>query len=417
MTEVAKVSMGLEADTSKVAGQVEAAKAQIESAGGTAVTATDKVTAATKKQEATLSPLGEKLKGIKKTYGEQVEVVQGLIGKLFAVGAVAGTFFKIGEAISTHVIEQLKTANDHVAEFNLQLDRTDAKAASRQVSQEIEKINAALVDSYGSWNTLKRTLSFGFFGDDPQELIDRQQTLNKQIAAFSNRVAKERRDKQAADEQKLLADLAKLNQDAIRSTMTEEEKIRAEAEDRIRAIRDAYNKLNGESAVAAEQATANAIVAINQDTAARLAKIEEDRRKEEERKAKEAQQKKYDEERLLGELDEQGRAGRKRIDDEQQRRREAFEDSQAAVAEFYRKQKEDADKAAKDATDKMDAEVRRAQQVRQAWTNAYRAIREESNRAFATDQAASMVQLAAQLRMEGTVAAANMNLIIVQGVG
>ena len=417
MTEVAKVSMGLEADTSKVAGQVEAAKAQIESAGGTAVTATDKVTAATKKQEATLSPLGEKLKGIKKTYGEQVEVVQGLIGKLFAVGAVAGTFFKIGEAISTHVIEQLKTANDHVAEFNLQLDRTDAKAASRQVSQEIEMINAALVDSYGSWNTLKRTLSFGFFGDDPQELLDRQQTLNKQIAAFSNRVAKERRDKQAADEQKLLADLAKLNQDAIRSTMTEEEKIRAEAEDRIRAIRDAYNKLNGESAVAAEQATANAIVSINQDTADRLAKIEEDRRKEEERKAKEAQQKKYDEERLLGELDEQGRAGRKRIDDEQQRRREAFEDSQAAVAEFYRKQKEDADKAAKDATDKMDAEVRRAQQVRQAWTNAYRAIREESNRAFATDQAASMVQLAAQLRMEGTVAAANMNQIIVQGVG
>lgn len=417
MTEVAKVSMGLEADTSKVAGQVEAAKAQIESAGGTAVTATDKVTAATKKQEATLSPLGEKLKGIKKTYGEQVEVVQGLIGKLFAVGAVAGTFFKIGEAISTHVIEQLKTANDHVAEFNLQLDRTDAKAASRQVGQEIEKINAALVDSYGSWNTLKRTLSFGFFGDDPQELLDRQQTLNKQIAAFSNRVAKERRDKQAAEEEKLLADLAKLNQDAIRSTMTEEEKIRAEAEDRIRAIRDAYNKLKGESAVAAEQATADAIVAINQDTAARLAKIEEDRRKEEERKAKEAQQKKYDEERLLGELDEQGRAGRKRIDDEQQRRREAFEDSQAAVAEFYRKQKEDADKAAKDATDKMDAEQRRAHQVRQAWTNAYRAIREESNRAFATDQAASMVQLAAQLRMEGTVAAANMNQIIVQGVG
>ena len=417
MTEVAKVSMGLEADTSKVAGQVEAAKAQIESAGGSAVTATDKVTAATKKQEATLSPLGEKLKGIKKTYGEQVEVVQGLIGKLFAVGAVAGTFFKIGEAISTHVIEQLKTANDHVAEFNLQLDRTDAKAASRQVSQEIEKINAALVDSYGSWNTLKQTLSFGMFGDDPQELLDRQQTLNKQIAAFSNRVAKERRDKQAAEEEKFLADLAKLNQDAIRSTMTEEEKIRAEAEDRIRAIRDAYNKLNGESAVAAEQATADAIVAINQDTAQRLAKIEEDRRKEEERKAKEAQQKKYDEERLLGELDEQGRAGRKRIDDEQQRRRESFEDSQAAVAEFYRKQKEDADKAAKDATDKMDAEQRRAHQVRQAWTNAYRAIREESNKAFATDQAASMVQLAAQMRLEGTVAAANMNQIIVQGVG
>ena len=417
MTEVAKVSMGLEADTSKVAGQVEAAKAQIESAGGTAVTATDKVTAATKKQEATLSPLGEKLKGIKKTYGEQVEVVQGLIGKLFAVGAVAGTFFKIGEAISTHVIEQLKTANDHVAEFNLQLDRTDAKAASRQVSQEIEKINAALVDSYGSWNTLKRTLSFGFFGDDPQELLDRQQTLNKQIAAFSNRIAGERRKKQADDEGKLLADLAKMNQDAIRATMTEEEKIRAEAQDRIQAITDKYNQLNAESKIAAEQATADAIVAINQDTADRLAKIEEDRRKEQERKDKEAADKRLRDFETLLQMEEESQKARFRAEDEEEQRRNRLEDLAAFWAEVDRKRKEDADKAAKDATDKMDAEQRRAHQVRQAWTNAYRAIREESNRAFATDQAASMVQLAAQLRTEGTVAAANMNQIIVQGVG
>jgi hypothetical protein len=409
--------MGLEADTSKVAGQVEAAKAQIESAGGTAVTATDKVTAATKKQEATLSPLGEKLKGIKKTYGEQVEVVQGLIGKLFAVGAVAGTFFKIGEAISTHVIEQLKTANDHASDFALTINRADAKAASRQVGDELTKINAALADSYSTWNTIKQTLSFGMFGDDPQKLLDRQRKLNDELKAFGNRIRSDRTKDATDKENKLLADLAKMNQDAIRATMTEEEKIRAEAQDRIQAITDKYNQLNAESKIAAEQATADAIVAINQDTAARLAKIEEDRRKEEERKAKEAQQKKYDEERLLGELDEQGRAGRKRIDDEQQRRREAFEDSQAAVAEFYRKQKEDADKAAKDATDKMDAEQRRAHQVRQTWTNAYRAIREESNRAFATDQAASMVQLAGQLRIEGMTAAANMNQIIVQGVG
>jgi hypothetical protein len=417
VTEVAKVSMGLEADTSKVAGQVEAAKAQIESAGGSAVTATDKVTAATKKQEAALSPLGEKLKGIKKTYGEQVEVVQGLIGKLFAVGAVAGTFFKIGEAISTHVIEQLKTANDHASEFALTINRADAKAAARQVGDELTKINAALADSYSTWNTLKQTLSFGMFGDDPQELLDRQKKLNDELAAFSNRIRGERNKDAADKETKLLADMAKLNQDAIRATMTEEEKIRAEAQDRIQAITDKYNQLNAESKIAAEQPTADAIVAINQDTAARLAKIEENRRKEEERNDKEAQQKKYDEERLLAELDEQSRAGRKRIDDEQQRRREAVEDSQADLAEFYRKQKEDADKAAKDATDKMDAEQRRAHQVRQAWTNAYRAIREESNRAFATDQAASMVQLAGQLRIEGMTAAANMNQIVVQGVG
>jgi hypothetical protein len=55
--------------------------------------------------------------------------------------------------------------------------------------------------------------------------------------------------------------------------------------------------------------------------------------------------------------------------------------------------------------------------VQASWAASFRAIREESNRAFATDQAASMVQLAGQLRIEGMTAAANMNQIIVQGVG
>lgn len=417
MTEVAKVSMGLEADTSKVAGQVEAAKAQIESAGGSAVTATDKVTAATKKQEATLSPLGEKLKGIKKTYGEQVEVVQGLIGKLFAVGAVAGTFFKIGEAISTHVIEQLKTANDHASDFALTINRADAKAASRQVGDELTKINAALADSYSTWNTLKQTLSFGMFGDDPQELLDRQRKLNDELKAFGNRIRSDRNKDAADKEDKLLADLAKLNQDAMRSQMTEEELIRAEAQDRIRAITDKYNALNAESKLLAEQATADAIVAINADTTQRLAKIADDAKKEQERKDKEAEQKRLSDFETLLQMEEDSQKARFRAEDQADQRRQRLEELAEVHAEYYRKQQEEADKAAKDAADKIDAEVRRAQQVRQAWTNAYRSIREESNRAFATDQAASMVQLAAQMRLEGTVAAANMNQIIVQGVG
>jgi hypothetical protein len=62
--------------------------------------------------------------------------------------------------------------------------------------------------------------------------------------------------------------------------------------------------------------------------------------------------------------------------------------------------------------DEMTKQARRAQE---AWVESLRAIREESNRAFNTDQAASMVQLAGNLRTTATIAGANMNRIIVGG--
>jgi hypothetical protein len=58
-----------------------------------------------------------------------------------------------------------------------------------------------------------------------------------------------------------------------------------------------------------------------------------------------------------------------------------------------------------------------ANRVRQVWTDTFKAIREESNRAFASDQAASMVQFAQQMRFDNLTAGANMNRIVVEGVG
>ena len=76
------------------------------------------------------------------------------------------------------------------------------------------------------------------------------------------------------------------------------------------------------------------------------------------------------------------------------------------------RQIQDFKESMKEMGDEMTKQARRAQE---AWVDSLRSIREESNRAFNTDQAASMVQLAGNLRTTATIATANMNRIVVGG--
>jgi hypothetical protein len=76
------------------------------------------------------------------------------------------------------------------------------------------------------------------------------------------------------------------------------------------------------------------------------------------------------------------------------------------------RQIEDFRKSMQDLGDEMTKQAKRSQE---AWVDSLRAIREESNRAFNTDQAATMVQLAGNLRTTATIATANMNRIVVGG--
>jgi hypothetical protein len=62
-----------------------------------------------------------------------------------------------------------------------------------------------------------------------------------------------------------------------------------------------------------------------------------------------------------------------------------------------------------------DQATQSAKRINEAFSESFRSIREESNRAFNTDQAASMVQLAGNLRATATLATANMNRIVVGG--
>lgn len=325
---VAKVTLEVGTDTSKVAGQVAAAKAQVE-AGGVAVDAAGKATAATNAQTAATSRLGEQLKGVKKTYGEQIEVVQSLIGKIAAIGGIATIAFNVGKAIRENIVEALKDSATRANEFIENLDFNKPRENAAQLQQRLNEINSELA----------------FALEQQAEALEDQRT-----ALF----VLERRA----------------------STTREVNRLQAEANQIQKRL---INDLKQANAQEDEQ--------------------RKNRAKENARLEDEARKRRIEEGNLLDRLDEEGRRGRQRIDDEQQRRREAFEDAQAQAAAIARAQQEAAAK------------------VQQSWSNAYRAIREESNRAFATDQAASMVQLAAQLRMEGTVAAANMNQIIVQGVG
>jgi hypothetical protein len=378
VTEVAKVSIGIEGDTSKLKADVAKATNEVNAAGAASA---DKATDATNKQAAATSALGDRLRSVKKTYGEQIEVVQGLIGKIAAVGAIATIFYKIGESISLYVIDRLKTANERAEEFRKTLSKTDEAAARLKIADKIDEVTEKLYQMEVQFRPLTNLIQDtvpqigNLLGDNLKDTREQLRQLAIDAQTTTNRAELKKFLKEQIDADKAAAEArvnaAKTVADGIvaarREAMTEEERIAYDAETRIAALVKAFNEQSNADRIAKEAETYEAIAAIA-DTA--RAQIE---------------------------------AKRKAVADEQARK---IEDDRRKEEEWWdklRKHQEEQDQ--------------RAKQTRESWSNAYRAIREESNRAFATDQAASMVQLAGQLRIEGMTAAANMNQIIVQGVG
>lgn len=398
------ITYDVTADTSKLKADVAKAQSDLNATGAASA---DKATEATNKQAAATSALGDRLRGVKKTYGEQIEVVQGLIGKIAAVGAIAATFYKIGEVIGTQIVDKLQSASDKAAEFMATVNRADAAQAVKQTSDKIQELNARIAKTYEIQQIAMRAGAFGslgkLFAEDREKLIEERNRLNNDLKGLSNqRIAKEKEaeDKAAQDRGKsalqAMEQFNSLTQSAMRDNMTEEAKIRLEAEEKKRAISQAFVKLTEEQQIAAQADAQRAVEAIQAEADNKLKAIADQQQKEAADREKEMRA-------LAEQQAEEAEAGRQRIADEQERRREAFEDFQA-------QQRKAAELAAQAAEEN-------ARSVQQSWSNAYRAIREESNRAFATDQAASMVQFASQLRIEGMTAAANMNRIEVQGVG
>lgn len=374
MTEVAKVSIGIEGDTSKLKADVAKATNEVNAAGAASA---DKATDATNKQSAATSALGDRLRSVKKTYGEQIEVVQGLIGKIAAIGGIATIFYKIGESISLYVIERLKTATENVNTFRESLDRMDSRAKQVQIGNKFDELNAKLATVESQFRPVTNLMLKimpqvgGIIADDADKIRAEIKGLSDFAQGVSNNIERIRENAKqlttTQDQEKAVRDFSALREQARRDSMTEEERIVADGEAKIFQVMAAWNLMSAQDRISTANATEDLIAQIRRKAAADAAKVIADAAEE----------------------------ARKKAEDERRKEEEWWDK--------LRKHQEEQDQ--------------RAKQTRESWSNAYRAIREESNRAFATDQAASMVQLAGQLRIEGMTAAANMNQIIVQGVG
>lgn len=377
MTEVAKVSIGIEGDTSKLKADVAKATNEVNAAGAASA---DKATDATNRQAAATSALGDRLKAVKKTYGEQIEVVQGLIGKIAAIGGIATIAFTVGKAIREYIVTALEDGAERAKDFSASLNFNDPAKAAEALSAEIQRVEGELAATKEQYDNVKDA-GFGgvaelIAGQRKQAQLEEQlrdlrikRDINEKAAeAKATKDAAEKKaetEKKAAE--KAASDVASITEQARLDAMTEEQRIVADAEAKIATLVKAYNAQTKEERIATNQSTEQAIIAIR-------------------RKAQEEVEKRRQ--------DAEADAARKKEDE--RRKEEEWWDK-------LRQHQEEQDQ--------------RAKQTREAWSATFRAIREESNRAFASDQAASMVQLAGQLRIEGMTAAANMNQIIVQGVG
>lgn len=383
MAEPIEIGVKLRADTSQLTGDVAKAKAQVDAAGADSA---GKATEATKAQAAATSELGEKLKSVKKTYGEQIEVVQGLLGKVFAVGAIAGTFYKIGEAISTFLIDRLTTASEKMADFNRELDKSDAKAAQSRVVEKLAEINAKIADQATVANQVMDSFLLETFGTTfGEDLLTQQAKLNEMLLGLGNRIRGQRqRDEAKAAEDaaakeaeryaKQLEDLNALNAQAKLDAMGEEERMEAEAQARILEIIKAHNALAAADRLAKAGETKAAIEAI---------------------------------ERALGaEMDKRAKAAAdeaaKKAEEERKKREEEHEEYRKWWAEQEEAQRKQAEAARK---------------AQEAWIQSLKAIRAEINATFGGEAAASITQFGQQLTVSGLQAAGNMNRIVVEGVG
>ena len=373
-TNAGTITYAVEADTSKLKADVAKAEGEVNAAGEVAST---KATDAIKKQSAAADTLGGKLRGIKKTYGEQIEVVQGLIGKIAAVGAIAVTFYKIGEAISTYVIARLQTAKENMEAFRQTLDKTNAQAAQLTIANKFDELNQRLYETETQFRPLTNLILDvmptigGIVADDANKIRDELKNLNDITAATANNLRRIRENaKQAAivdDQRKAVDEFTKLREQSRLDSMTEEERIVAEGEAKIVEVMAAWNRMAAEDRIRTAQATEDLIAEIRRKAASDAAKKAADAAEE----------------------------ARKKAEDE----RKKEEDWWDKVRDWNKEQEDNARK------------------VREAWVSSLKAIREESNKAFSTDQAASMTQFAQQLQFENITATANMNRIIVEGVG
>lgn len=312
--------------------------------------------------------MDESLKGVRKRFTESAQEAGKWLGVAGAIGATATTFYALGNAIREGIIEYLKIGTERAADFKQALDLSDVQGSLKAYNDNLAELDAMMAE---------RTA--GSIRGWASSMLKSDEELQKEIT-------QKRKDRDA---------LQKV-QDAGRRR---DERIKEKADAEAKAKEQAETKRREQIAQRKQEA--------------------EDGK----RFGEEAFQTEQDN--LINSLDE-----RARIVAESARKRNELEDKFNSLTFQQQDKNQEAYDRARDALilernrrlrefdqQQIESAQEAATKVREAWSNAYRAIREESNRAFATDQAASMVQFAQQMRIEGMVATASMNRIVVEGVG
>jgi len=297
------------------------------------------------------------LRRSKKQFGEQIEVVQGLIGKIAAIGTTAVIAFKAGEAASETFIETLKTGKEKADDFKESLDLSDVAGSLKAFDDALAELDARMAERKAG--TVK-----GYFSSILQSDASLQDEINKQREAREN-LAKANK-------------AAKDRDDRNKTTKENNDKAKEEAKQYLDYRTNTLDKL------ASEQ------------RAAELDMMDERKRASEESSDK---------------IDALDKEFRKLSFADQMKYEDQFDAARNAInaAYFAKKRKWQEEDTKKQLED--------AKKVADAWVSSFRSIREASNSVFNTDQAASMVQFSQQMMVSATIAHANMNRITVEGVG
>jgi hypothetical protein len=312
--------------------------------------------------------MDDSLKGVRKRFTDSAQEGMKWLGVAGLIAGTATTFYAIGQAIRVAIIENMQTATERALGFKQALDLSDVQGSLQSYNDELANLESQLA------------------GRMEGNLLGRLSRILKSDESLQNEITQKRKDRDALQQ----------TQDAARRR---DERIKEKADAEAKAKEQAETKRRDQIAQRKQEA--------------------EDGK----RFGEEAFQTEQDN--LVNSLDE-----RTRIVAESARKRNELEDKFNALTFQQQDKNQEAYDRARDALilernrrlrefdqQQVESAQEAAAKVQQAWSNAYRAIREESNRAFATDQAASMVQFAQQMRIEGITASANMNQIVVQGVG
>lgn len=316
---------------------------------------------------AAYAKMDDSLKGVRKRFTESAQEAGKWLGVAGAIGATATTFYALGNAIREGIIEYLKIGTERAADFKQALDLSDVQGSLKAYNDNLAELDAMMAE---------RTA--GSIRGWASSMLKSDEELQKEIA-------QKRKDRDALQQ---VQDAARRRDERIKEKADAEAKAKEQAETKRR-----------------------------EQIAQRKQEAEDGKRFGEE-----AFQTEQDN--LINSLDERTRivaeSARKRNEledkfnsltfDQQNKNQEAYDRARSALILERNRQLREYDQQ------QVESAQQAAAKVQQAWTNSFRAIRDENNKAFATDQAASMVQFAQQLRVEGMVAQAGMNRIVVEGV-